>query len=387
MSARTTSLIAFLAALCTLCGCQPRAPLFIGGSADIPQVPPAALQRMMKSLDLPDQQRVQTADLHAAYCEAHTQAARKYREYLALAEGIIEKDSSSPGTSRVKARRDEATTKFAAHTSRIANEFLEDLRLTLSPQQLPRWDAALRSLRRTRSTGSAYAEKSADLSLLLESLPEFKQTPPSAEAVKAVRAWEEAVDPVLVRKESFITTTLAENLRSEREGDNNAKSALHLRWRAIIREERTITIRACRELAALLPEGTAQELLAAVHRQTYPWLFADSEAASVLDRAAKLDALSPDNKKLIAELKRDLAAEQARAAATIAAAFESWELTATDEQIGSSDHPDLDPELLNRYSQAESHIIRRLNEILTPQQAKEVEVGKVTRELPPIEFD
>lgn len=377
------TLMAALAAL-ILAGCQPRAPLFIAGGPEGPQVSPTALTRMSRVLNLTESQRAQSADLYAAYAESHQRAARRYREYQELAKKIFEQDPDAP---RVDQRRDDATLKFAAHTGALADQFLEDLQLLLTREQLIDWDAALRALRRTRSTGSAYAEKTADLREALGSTQQNTPFPRAAEITAAIDAWELAVDPVLVRKESFIRTALAENLRADRERDNDARAALYRRWRLMVRDERAVTTRALRELVTLLPEQPASDLARAVHQATYPWLFQNTETLEVLQRAAKLENLTPDAKRRIAELRSEYLRERLALADRAARDFEQWELAGTDDEIAGTDHPEPRPELVARFRQAEDRASAGLTDFLTKVQLETINASTITRDLPPINFE
>ena len=383
LTAIARTLVAALAAL-ILCGCQPRAPLFIAGGPDAPQVSPAALTRMGRALNLTESQRAQSADLYAAYAESHQRAARKYRDYQELAKKILEKDPDAP---RVAARRDDASVKFAAHTGALADQFLEDLQLLLAREQLNNWEAALRALRRARSTGSAYAEKTADLRQALEAARPTTKPPRAAEIAATIDAWERAVDPVLIRKESFIRTTLAENLRADREKDNDARTSLYRRWRLIVRDERVVTTRALRELLTLLPEDAATGLSRAVQERTYPWLYQNTETLEVLQRAAAIDNLSLDAKRRIAELRAEYLRERLALADRTARDFEQWELSATDDEIAGADHPEPRPELIARFQQSEGRTTKGLADILTKAQLESINASTITRDLPPFDLE
>ncbi|MFM9957838.1 MAG: hypothetical protein ACKVZJ_07160 [Phycisphaerales bacterium] len=373
--------LAMVAAL--MGGCEPRAPQFVSGSPDVPEVSAVTLQRMSRALGLSESQRSDATDLHTGYAEAHQSAARKYKDYLALADRIIEKaDEDKP----LKIKRAEATVKFARYAQDLASRFIDDLRLILTPEQLAKWESAEKALRRARSIGSAYAERTADLREAVES-GETLGKPRSAELDEALRAWEDSIDPVLVRKESFIRTVPADELRAEREGDGAWKQASYRRWRLIIRDERNVTTRALRQVVALLPADAAAMLARSVHERVYPWLFGQSEAGEVLRRASELPDLSAEATERIAELRRELLREQSALASAAAVEFERWELSATDDQIAASGNPELRPDLAAKGAALETRIGTRLNEILTAEQQRAIQSGTVTRELPPLEFD
>lgn len=365
-------------------GCQPRAPKFVSGSPDVPEVSAASLVKVVRALGMDEGQRAAAAELHGEYARAHDAAARKYRDFMAQAERLIE---STGGDKRLIVRREEGTLTFARHAQTLAERFLDDLRLTLTAEQARRWEEGERALRRSRSIGAAHAERTADLGEAVEGVLGDVDAAVRAEVEKAMRGWEEAIDPVIVRKEAFIRTVPSRELEAARKGVDDPPSKAFREWRVIVREERLATQRGAREVAALLPEGARESLERAVQERLYPWLFETSEAAGVLRRAGALEGLSARAKEEVAALRRELGVEERALAGEAARALDAWERTATEEEIGAGPPPELNPDLVRRYHAAEARVGARLREVLTMEQFDDVKAGSITRDLPALRFD
>ena len=370
-----------------LAGCTPRPPYWIGGSPESPLVSPVALTRMCVVLELTDAQRSAAADLHAAYVSQHQQAARKYADYQQLAQQVIQREGQEKDQ-KVLAQRDEATVKYARYADKLADQFLGDFQLLLTDQQHAKWDAAMRCLRRTQMLGPIYSEKSADLVVLVDGPPPLVTPAQRRQIAAQLDDWEVAIDVVLQRKAAFIRTGLAENLRVERENDSAGTQAQYRRWRAIIREERTLTTRSARAIAEALPEDVGVSLRRKVHEQTYPGLYELQGPGETVRKALALPGLTPSAKKSLEELLRETDRERVRMGELAAAKFEEWERTASDDELASrGDTPEVPPEIVSAYTRLEERVSKRLGEVLTPEQMQEAGVKPVLKSLPGIDFE
>jgi hypothetical protein len=373
-----------LAVLTCLPACVNRPPLWIGGDPDSPLVSSRALKSMSAALALTDAQRSVAADLHAAYTAQHQAAARKYADYQRLAEEILKRDKEDD----TKKRRDEATVKFARHADKLADQFLEDLRLGLNADQQANWESAMRALRRSQMLGPVYNEKSADLMAIIEGPPPLLDAGQRSKVQPSLESWESAMDAVLQRKAAFIRSTLAARLESERNEDGTARQQTFKRWRAIVREERTLNTRTATDLADALPEPLGERLRRAVHEQTYPALFNAAPTTEYLRAALALDGLKPNvNSELESLLKQD-ETERLKMAEKASRAFEAWERAATDDELASvGDHPDLPPEVVKGYEAHQDRVCARLAELLTAEQFNATGARGAAKSLPPIDFE
>lgn len=378
------TLAAFAMIVAFLSGCSPRAPLWLGGSPETPLVSPRALTAMAAALSLNDAQRSIASDLHAAYSAQHQQSARKYADYQKVAEGILARNKDAATV----ARRDEATIKFARHADRLADQFLEDLGLVLTPEQRPRWESALRALRRCQMLGPVYSEKSADLLAVVDGPPALLTPAERAAVAPTLDEWEIAIDAVLIRKAAFIRSTLPSRLQADREEDQQTASDQFRRWRLIVREERVLTGRAAAAISGAVPESAAAQVTRSVYQQTYPWLFQNAPTAEYIRIARETPDLPEPARAALDELMKQDELERADLAVATARSFEQWERTASDEQLASAgDHPEPPAAVLARFEAHERRVTDALANLLTPEQFEATGARRAVKSLPPIEFE
>lgn len=376
---------ATLVALMVLPACSPRPPWWIGGDPDAPMVSSVALTRMEAALGMSDEQRKGAGDLHAAYVAQHQQAAAKYRDWCRLADAMLERKQKDP---EVLARKDQGTVKYAAHAERLAQQFLDDLRLLLTTEQSSKWEDAMRALRRSQMLGPVYEEKTADLLAVVDGPPPLLSPEQRGKLKSQLDDWEQAMDAVLQRKAAFIRGHMAENLRAISGEDGAATKALYRDWRAIVREERVLCVRSSRALADALPEEVALKLRRKVSQQAYPWLYEKTPAEEPVRKALELPGLPASTKSRLESLLKEIEHEHLRLADQAARAFEEWEQTAKpDELAAKGNNPDPPPDLIKGYEKLEDRVSTALSEALTQEQLTEVGARRKVQSLPNLEFE
>lgn len=372
-------------AACLAGGCAPTAPWWIGGDPSSPLVSSVALTRMSEALALSDGQRAAAWNLHLAYVTDHQRAAAKYGDFCRMADDILERNK---GDEETKARRDDGTVRFARHADRLAEQFLDDLRLLLDGSQQAKWESAMRALRRTQMLGSVYSERSADLRAVIDGPPALLTGPDREACAGLLSEWELEMDGVLVRAARFIRSNMVANLQATRTNDGEARAKLFQQWRALVREERVLSGRYVSAMADVLAEGTALVLRRKVSEVSYPWLYEDRPATEPVRKALAMPELDGDVKKKLGALLTETEREHLSYADEAARWFEQWETTATPEQLrDAGSNPDVPAGLAERYTRLQVKVFERLGELLTTEQLRETGARRHVRSLPTLEFD
>ncbi|MBL0927012.1 MAG: hypothetical protein IBJ11_05080 [Phycisphaerales bacterium] len=378
--------LAVLGVICLLiAGC--RAPRWVGGSPQSPQVNAEGWKRVGDALALTDEQRATAGELLRAYQADYLRAAGQIERFD---RAFFDMAAARPGDDALVGRRVRAYERFAAHAAGLQDRLMEDLRLLLTPEQAARLPAAERALRRSQLLGGAYEERSADLIELTAAMDLSAQE--RAAIAPVLDEYEQAIDPLLIRKDAFIRGNLAAEIRADAADKGGGNAQRFKRWRLIVREERAVNRRFVAQLAERLPEGFSAALKRGAFRGTYRGVYEEPDIEKKISAAladpAGIPGATPEQRDaaaaLLGEFRRDRLALADRAADLL----DKWEREADDDALMGEPGPAGELKaLLAKVEALERQTLTRLAERLSAEQLDAIGIRGHRRSLPELDFD
>ncbi len=308
----TVRLAAIVAALCVrLCIAQPSV-MDIPGPFGIP-VGTAAVEKYSTLLGLDKDQSQLVRTLYQGYRGAYREAVVGSDKDLATADGVDDRQDKM-----TKAM--ESLQKFADKTRVLEDQFFEDIKAVLTPEQATRMDRVLMLRRRDVQMRFAFvAGEGVDLLNVLDQLKVQR----SAELTTLCGEYETELDRLMIEKMRVMKVSLGKANKIAVNGMPNFTLVGEIigDLYAIGGRVRDANRQYARQMTPLIPEASQTGFSMEIKKRSFPRVYQPTLAQKSLAMAKGLDDLTPDQavelRNLAEGLERDLEPLNQRYAAAI----------------------------------------------------------------------
>lgn len=268
------------------------------GGQFAPPVTTSQLEGYAQLLSLSDEQRDSAKELLDAMNTEFAKISAEHRDALSELQADFQEThdaqvfmKSMPGIMK----------KFKEKRSELESGFLEDLKLTLNPDQAARWPSLERMRRRDLSgNGAMLSGESVDLVRLVDDLNFAPAT--KAEIAPVLERYEIDFDRALSDREKLLAEqqdlfqggrppdpqTMMERMKDQREQSVKV---------------RDVNRSFARQIQSLLPADDAQRFEDAVQKASFPQVYASGHTLKSIDAAMGFDDLAADQKAALKEIK------------------------------------------------------------------------------------
>lgn len=267
----------------------------------------STIESMADVLKLPAEQRKNALDLFASYNGQVKEASKKVMEF---------QQSMRPDVTGMPSKEDmkkmmEAMQNFTDHVNTLEDKFLEDFKTTLTAEQAELWPRAERRKRLADvSSGGPLGGGTVDLVGVARSVMPDGKLP--EEAAAAIDQYEQEMDAAITpymewRKDlEKKLKQLGEELGGKSMEEQQAFGMKMMKeMQEKTRPALDVNNRSLGKLAAALPENARDRFEMSYYRTAY-FQFVDQQGPGVdkaFDAAMKLDGLTEDQKKSVAEIR------------------------------------------------------------------------------------
>ncbi len=294
--------VRILLAVTLMLAAMPSARAQLGGPAFEPRFTTKDLDRAMGLLAISDAERSSLTELHEAYLAEFAVSCQKMRTYM---EQYQEAVNDQPASEHTWDEWRESWEKFEKHGDRLGEQFISDLKIALTPEQLERWSRVEQRMYRQKFYGRGWLTgERVDLVELVESL-------------KVDHAVENRLDPILQRYETefdsalrarqeFMDTKLEEAGKLWEARDMERLDAYYREGREVCLRVRDANLRTARLIAAELPTDLKDRFQAEFNLHAFGEIYAPTNGERLLTAARGLDDLSPQQREQVDEIAQRL---------------------------------------------------------------------------------
>lgn len=277
------------------------------------------LAKYQKLLGLDDSQAEAAKALHEGYLRDHAAASKDFHDKMS--------ESREPGQAGVVVFDDSMGEFFKKHgekSARIEAQFLDDLKSLLTADQTDKWPRLERLRRRDMLIGPGpISGANVDVIAMVDGL---KLADSAREKIaEPLGQYELDIDRALQDREQALSRGDDQSGRAMRVYDGAAFEKRLKTEREHGLKIRDLNRRYVRQIAAALPDDLRAKFENDVQTRSFRQAYRTSPTSKELDAAAKLDDLTPDQKRRVEEIASSYRERVKAAAAAWAAAQEKAE--------------------------------------------------------------
>ncbi len=305
-------LVVLAVALCAQPGFAQRSVMDIPGPFGVP-LASGGIEKYAAILELNREQKELLRTLYQGYRGA-------YREAVVTSDKEMEEVDKNRERSNRMNQGMEILQRFAEKARKIEDQFFEDIKAILTPEQTPRMERVMMARRRDVQMKFAFV---AGEGVNLLDLLEKTKAPKSAELDALQREYETELDRLMIEKVRMMKVSLAKADKIQRNElpDFTLVGEIIGDLYAIGGRIRDLNRRYVKEAEALLPESMRDGFSLEFKKRSFPRVYKPTLAQKCLSMTRDLDDLTPDQageiKTITASFEHDLEPLNQRYAAAI----------------------------------------------------------------------
>ncbi len=293
-------------------------------SMEFPVEPPlvkaAEVRDLIRAFALDDSHGELVRSLHEGYVTVFTAAATERRDRI---QALMKQVQESGDWVTVGMEMQEIEKAWLQRRTELGADFFENVKATLTPEQLAKWPAFERDRRRRTQLhiGAFFAGEGVDVVELLDGLK--LEEPQRAAVAPLVESYALELDGLLQQR-----LRAAEEVRNIDYMDPASQAGMFDKYERILtvrRQIRDANRKHAQIIAGSLPGPASERLTRAFHERSFPRIYAPTEADTFLTTVLALEDLTPDQRRAIegvAAMYRDQAAAVNQQLAQLMAAQE-----------------------------------------------------------------
>lgn len=367
-----------------LCCLTPATRAQWGGPAFNPRFTSGDLERAATVLELTDVQLGSIKELHEAYLAEFGVACQKMRTYMEEYQKAVQ---DQPANDHTWDEWSETWQRFEKHGDTLGEQFVNDLKLALTPAQLERWPRVEWRLYRQKNIGSGWlAAERVDLVQIIE---ELKLSPDVSSRIEPILFnCERELDPALKARQDFMLHKLEEARKLWDAKDLERLSAYYREGREVCIRVRDLNLRTMRLISAELPSDLNQKFLASFNSQAFGDVYAPTQAETLIRAARDIEGLTPEQRDQVETLSKTLDGGLRAARERWAAALLKHESDRTIQVIMAEETSGTDPfkDQREAIEALSKRMLDRLKEVLPPEQAEKLPGMGRPKNLPKVDF-
>lgn len=273
----------------------------------------------IRVLGLDGEQGAVARDLHQAMTAEIARQSKKTRE--ALAESGEDRRAGDPASA--EKRMDDAIRTQRAASKKATQQFLDDLKALLRPEQLGNWQKFEQHRRREiHLRGGTVGGAGVDLFRIVEQLKLTGE--PADRAAKALDEYAPDIDRVLREREQ-VAAEDEKTFSGVQRFDETSMKTRFQRDRAIDLRVREVNLKHLRQLAGVLPENLARQLDEQFQLKAYRQAYRKTALDHTLKKAVEVEGLSAEQRRKVEALAARHAMESRAAGDRLARAIRAAE--------------------------------------------------------------
>lgn len=363
----------------------------LGGSSSLGEhISKTDVAELNRILELDESQRLLLDNLHDAFMVELNTA----RSEMARIQDAVQKEFERTNDFSVFEGVSEKYASFNRYTKRLRDRLLDDLKLTLSEEQLERFSEFDRYYRRSRRLDSQ-TEPVRGSAVDLIAMTRRVAIPADQRAALAsiLERYAVDLDRYLLDNDpdQVASRTISRDDEIDAESMNTPEGMAKMmeRTRNYLKEMRKISEgireineRTLRQMASVLPEDSADLLNTQFKKDSFPEVYAETEGFSILRTVETFHDLTPEQNASLAELKKKFLSETDRLNNAWIEAIKANESKAAENDTGafiailSSDSDPL-RRVRNERMALDPKLIEQIRNLLTPTQAQRLPGSEV----------
>lgn len=274
----------------------------------------------------------------------------------------------------------------------LGNQFLENVKIVLTPEQQDGWDKFERFIFREKQLPRG--RMSGESLNLFNLVRDMKLTEPQMQQVQpTLDEYDVALDAALRRRLDLLTTNQSDMLRSFAEQNASASLAILQRQIDTAVAVRNVNDEYIEKLAMVMPEGRQAEFRQNALERAYPRIYRATPVQNIFKAAQALEGLDPSLVASIVSLESIFLGELHAINAELAIATKQWEPTeqrlraeAFAQRMAGQQPEQIEDAtraLFLRRDELSRGFVRQLKDLMTIEQFGQVPGGLRWADLPP----
>jgi len=295
-----------------------------------PSVNSKDLERFAELLSLTPDQLEGAQDLLDGLQTEHASIVGEMRERMEAAREEA-RENNDPGVFReMMPMMDD----YRGRITKLESSFFDDLKLTLTEEQLAKWPAVERMHRRekTINQGGVVSGETVDLTKVVkQALPENTETP--ADIVPVLEQYEIELDKALTDRNAIYESSMRKGMEMWTNQDFDGMQKLFDEARDSAVKVRDLNRRYARQIEPLLPEDSRAKFTNAFQEASFPRVYGMSYTQRAFSAVESMTDLDTTQKEQIAEIKAGYERQVATLNEKWTKAIEESEMTRTPMQM------------------------------------------------------